>query len=264
MGLLSSLQSFVSKNVSAATRDKVVSAVDTALTVLTSPIAAIKDFSKAKEETSKKSTLKLVAEGVENTLLVVAPFSSAGKTLATKAVATAFGSVKATATTLVVGGAIASSPTVRNTAISLATPSNLIGTGEKIGNFVEKALDSNVPGVEDLTKGSLTALAGLGVGGLALAGGKLLYDDIQDGGLIDSNNDLPTERQIETFTPETIPTNAETPALPETTTISVGEKKKYKRKKAKSQNINQRVNINISQRNSTKLSTKRYLNSLSY
>ena len=266
MGILSSLQNLVSKKVSASTREKVVSAVDTALTVLTSPIAAIKNFSKAKEETSKKSALKLVAEGVENTLLVTAPFSAAGKSLAAKAVGTAFGSVKATAATLVVGGAVAASPTVRNAAISIVTPSNLIGTGEKIGKTVEKAVATNTPGVEDLTKGGLTAIAGLGIGGLAIAGGKLLYDDIKDGGLIDSNNNLPTEIENK-INPTVMPTNTETPTLPQTVTVSPTSNRKKRRytTKREPQNIIQKTNIIINNSNhSTKHTTKKYLNARVY
>jgi hypothetical protein len=266
--VISPLQNIVERKVSTATREKVVSATNTALTVLTSPIGAITNFKKTKEQTAKKSTLKLVAEGVENTLLVVAPFTSAGKTLATKAVSTAFGSVKATATTLVLGGAIASSPTIRNTAINLATPSNLIGTGEKIGNIVEKTIEtgSNPSGTEDLIKGTLGAVAGLGVAGLAVAGGKILIDDIKDGGLIDSK-----ELSTASVTPSSqiagkvLETDQQTPPIAETVTLPKGEKTNKKRKRAKQkkqpQNIIQRTNILINNRNSqNKLSTKRYLN----
>ena len=266
--VISPLQNIVERKVSTATREKVVSATNTALTVLTSPIASITNFKKTKEETAKKSTLKLVSEGIENTLIAVAPFTSAGKTLATKAVSTAFGSVKATATTLIVGGAIASSPTVRNTAINLVTPSNLVATGEKIGKIVEKtiATSPNPSGTEDLIKGTLGAVAGLGVAGLAVAGGKILIDDIKDGGLIDSK-----ELSTASVTPSSqiagkvLETDQQTPPIAETVTLPKGEKTNKKRKRAKQkkqpQNIIQRTNILINNRNSqNKLSTKRYLN----
>jgi len=254
MSLFSNIKDFVTQNVSDTTKKKVVSVIDSALTVLTSPIGAIKNFKKAKEVTSKTSTLSLVAQGVENTLLAVAPFSAAGKSLATKAVSKAFGTVGSSATTLLVGGAAVSSPTIRNAAVNLLTPSNLIASGEKIGKYVEdipdKVKDSGIVG------GVLAAGAGLGLTGLAVAGAKLLYDDYKDGGIIDT---LPTE----TGESSIIATNPSVPMGQETSTISVG-KRKYKKSKKQQQpqNISQKVNIMIN--NSNKSQTKKYLNRLSY
>lgn len=247
MGLISSLQAFVTKNVSAETRAKVVSAADSALTVLTSPIAAIKNFSKAKEETSKKSTVKLLAEGVENTLLVTAPFSAAGKSLAAKAVSTAFGSVKNTAITLTAAGAVAASPTVRNTAITAVTPSTYIGAGEKVGNVIEGL--SSDKGKDFGSKAVVAAATGLGVAGLAVAGYELYKDYKEDKA---ANTTLPTDTNVpSTSLTPTIATNQSTPVVPATTTVTTGTTSvggKTKRKKYKKKREVPYINIKIDNR----------------
>lgn len=261
MGLLSALQNLVAKNVSVANREKVVSAVDTALTVLTSPIAAIKNFSKAKEETSKKSTAKLVAEGVENTLLVVAPFSAAGKTLAAKAATYAFSSVPKAAVTITAAGAAIASPTVRNVATSALTPSNYIGAGEKIGQFIEAAPTD----VKDLaSKSVVLAATGLGIVGVGAAAYSLLNDDDKENPTPTLIPELEGNKQL---TPSVIPTNTETPVIPETVRVSSTPTKRKKRSttKREPQNIIQKTNIIINNsNNSIKHKTKKYLNGKVY
>ena len=244
MGLISSLQAFVTKNVSAETRAKVVSAADTALTVLTSPIAAIKNFSKAKEETSKKSAVKLVAEGVENTLLVTAPFTAAGKSLAAKAVSTAFGSVKNTAITLTAAGAAVASPTVRNTAVTALTPSTYIGAGEKVGNVIEGFASDKTKDVAG--KAVVAAATGLGVAGLAVGAYELYKDYKEDKA---ANATLPTETSnIVAPVNPAVSTNQGTPVVPATTQISTGSTKSGKRRKYKKKREVPYINIKIDNR----------------
>ncbi len=262
MGILSALQNLVSKNVSYDTRMKVVSGVDTALTVLTSPIAALKDFGKAKAETSKKSATKLVAEGVENTLIVLTPFTSGAKTIAGKVLVAASSSLPRAALSLTAIGAAATSPTIRKTAITALTPSNYIGAGEKLGSIIEE-LPTGIKNISG--KGVVLAATGLGLTGLAAAGGKLLYDDIKDGGLFDNEiktdlSNLPTEIN-KNLPVATIPTNTETPKLPETISLSpTPTRKRRKATKKQPTNMTQRTNIIINNtNNSTKLKTKKYL-----
>jgi hypothetical protein len=279
MGILSSLQNFVTKNVSATTREKVVSAADTALTVLTSPIAAIKNFQKAKQETSVKTPLKLVAEGVENTLLVVAPFSSGVKSVAAKVAINAVSTVKgAVATFLGAAGlvGVASTKTGREVLTSLPTPSDIF-TGTKTAFQNTTAFlggeDSNLP-----TEKEWYAVArGLGLGaGIAIlaAGGVYLGYKLFGDKLKKVENDtpdfntapdiptpsLPTEKPTND---EVIPTNTTPPTLPETVRVSPTQIRRKKRStKAKQPlNIIQRTNIMINNTNSgTKLKTKKYLN----
>ena len=247
MGLISNLQSWVTQHVSTETRAKVVSAVDTTLTALTSPFQAIVDFKKAKEETSKKTPLKLVAEGVENVLAVTAPFTSAGKTLLVKAGQAAFKTLPRAATTLTAGAAILSSPTIRKTAVTALTPSTYIGAGEKIGQFVEKAPKE----VKDAaSKGVVLAGTGLGLFGAGVAAYNLLTGDEKPSPEKPSpEKPLPTN----TATPEsnlqaaTIPTNTQTPKIPEVIEVKPSVKSKRRRKTKKKREVPY-INIKIDNR----------------
>jgi len=253
MGILSALQNLVQKNVSSETRQKVVSGVDTALTILTSPIAAIKDFKTAKKETSKKSATKLVAEGVENTLLAVAPFTAAGKTLAVKAGQAAFKTLPRAAATITATGAALTSKTVRQTAATVLTPSNYIATGEKIGSFIENAPED----IKNLTSsGVVLAATGLGIAGVGVAAYELLKSD-------DKQTDIPTLLPELDNKIQTLPTNTATPTLPQTVEVSPTSSTRKRRSKAKRepQNIIQKTNIIINNsNNSIKRQTKKYLN----
>jgi len=253
MGILSSLQNLVSSKVSESTRKKVVSAADTALTILTSPIGAITNFKKAKEITSKTSTLSLLAQGVETSLIAVAPFTAAGKSLATKAAAAAFKTPQRAAITLTAAGSAIVSPTIRDVALTAATPSTYIGAGEKLGAFVEGAPS----GVKDLaSKGVVAAATGLGIVGVGVAAYELLKSD-------DKQTAAPTLLPELEGKPTTLPTNTATPTLPETIAVSPTSTTKKRRHKVKRepQNIIQKTNIIINNaNNSTKHTTKKYLN----
>ena len=273
MGLLSGITNFVNnkviqplnkivaEKVSVDTRKKVVSAVDTALTILTSPIGAVTNFKKAKEETSKKSTTKLVAEGIETTLIAVAPFTSAGKTLATKAVTTAFSSVKNTAITLVGAGAVATSPTIKNAIVQAVTPSNYIQAGEKIGNVVEGFNQDQKTLTEKVIQTGLIGLGGVAVVGASIPVIKALIPDKEE----KVATLPPTPEPTKNLSPSVMETNTEKPFTPETTTITTGTtRKKAKKRKSKispTQNIIQKTNILINNSNkTTKFQTKKYLN----
>lgn len=240
MSLISGLQKFVTEKVSSQTRAKVVSAVDTALTVLTSPIAAITNFKKAKEETAKKTPLKLVSEGAENVLLVTAPFTAAGKTLAVKAGQAAFKTLPRAATTITAASAVAVSPTIRETALTALTPSTYVGVGEKVGQFVEKAPQE----VKDLaSKGVVLGATGLGLVGVGVAGYQLLKDKKGSGKELPTDTSMPSA-QVENAV---IPTNTETPKIPEVVEVKSSIKSK-KRKKYKKKREVPYINIKIDNR----------------
>ncbi len=258
MGLFTKLQNFVTEKVSASTREKVVGGINKALAVLTDPIKSIGTigkqgaFTQLAKAQDKKSTIKLVAEGVENTLIAVAPFTSGIKTAVTKAVVSS--SLKTKALGAVLIGAVASSPTIRKTAIEVATPSNLISTGEKIGQFVEKAPEAQKDFFSDAV---VLGATGLGLGAVVAGGTALLVNDIKDGGLIDSNNKLPRENYIEIPEQKTLPvatqgTNA--PDLPtgsptQTLTKSNGKKRKRRAKQQQNLKVSQNVRVVVNQKN---------------
>lgn len=281
MGILSSLQNLVSSKVSESTRAKVYSASNTALTVLTSPIASIKNFAKAKQETETKSAAKLVAEGVENTLLVVAPFTSAGKSLLVKAAAKSVSSVKAATTTFLAAagltGAVATK-TGRSILTSLPTPSDIFssvaGSTKKTLEFIGGE-NKDIPTEKDWY--AVARSLGLGAGIAILAAGgiymgyKLFGDKLKK---VEEetipNNTTPqtpeTPKQIQPIKdtiPEVIPTNTATPTLPETIAVKPTSLTKKRRHKTTKQplNIIQKTNIMINNTNSgTKFKTKKYLN----
>lgn len=253
MGILSSLQNLVTRKVSESTREKVVSAANTALTILTSPIGAITNFKKAKEITSKTSTLNLLAQGVETSLIAVAPFTAAGKSLAVKAGQTAFKTLPRAATTITAAAAAVASPTIRNVAVTTLTPSTYVAAGEKVGQFIEGAPSE----VKDLaSKGVVAAATGLGIVGVGVAAYELLKSD-------DKQTATPTLLPELEGKPTTLSTNTATPTLPETIAVSPTSTTKKRRHKVKRepQNIIQKTNIIINNaNNSTKHTTKKYLN----
>lgn len=208
---------------------------------------SLKDVEKAQES---KSFAKKVVELTENSLIAVAPFTATGKTLAVKAATTATSSVKNIAITAVTAGAAITSPTIRTGLVEAVTPSNLFATGEKVGKFVEDAPKE----VKDLgTKGVVLAATGLGAAGLVAAGATLLANDIKDGGLIDSNNELPTDKKqpVVLAAPETATAAPTTPITPATTVISSGttiKRRKYTKKQAQSVKVSQRVNVIVNQK----------------
>lgn len=237
MGIISSLQNLVTRKVSESTREKVVSAANTALTFLTSPIGAITNFKKAKETTAKTSTLSLLAQGVETSLIAVAPFTAAGKGLAVKAGETAFKTLPRAATTITAAAAAVASPTIRNVALTALTPSTYVAAGEKVGQFVEAAPSE----VKDLTsKGVVAAATGLGIVGVGVAAYELLKSD-------DKQGNIPTLLPELEEKPKTIETNTATPTLPETIGVTPTPTTKKRRHKTtkQPQNIIQKTNVMV-------------------
>ena len=268
MGILSGLTNLVSKTFSTQTKLNVVNTTNKILAGLTSPIQSILNPKKARQETAQKGALKLVGEGVENTLAVLAPFTAGGKSLITKAavksVSTVKGAVLAIAGTGAVAGGL-STEAGRNLISNLPTPTDIFvkskdfteTVGEVIGG--EKKLTDVTP--EDILKG--TAI--LGAGAAAAAGAKYLYDKAQDRKEANANDNSPVFSNVSQDLPtgnsnSTLPTSEDMPVLRETTSIDVGTKKRKKYKKKAPQNNTIRNNIMINNNiNSTKQQTKKYL-----
>lgn len=271
MAILSGLSNLVKKNFSQDTILEVQRRTNVLLGALTSPIQSITNPEKARIETSKKSAVKLVSEGVENTLLVLAPFTSGGKSLLTKAAIKSVSTVKGAITAIVGGGVVVgglSTKTGRELATNLPTPTDIFTSSkqssEKVFEFIGGE-NTNIPTEADWYK--IARGLGLGAGISILAAGgiyagyKLFGDKLEKVKEELPKSPTPTEIKSELpimpSIPSTIPTNTETPTLPATQTITTGtglsttKKKRRQKTASKPQNISQRVNILI---------TDKYLN----
>jgi hypothetical protein len=258
MGIFSSIKQTAQKlvdkvvlKVGESKAQKFVDVGNKVLTVITSPIQSISNFKKAEEQTAKKSTGRLIAETLETTittgLVAVAPFTSAGKTALAKVGSVAFGSIPKFAVSTTVLGAVASSPTVRETVASTLSPVNLFTTGQKIGNVIEGLPETSKEGASKLATG-----IALGLGGVALVGaGALVVDKVGDflekdkGGILGTDDTIP---------PQPLTTKVENPILPETQTIKAGtitkrKKRRTPKKKMEALRISQRVNVLVNQSN---------------
>jgi hypothetical protein len=252
MGIFSSIKQTAQKlvdkvvlKVGESKAQKFVDVGNKVLTVITSPIQSISNFKKAEEQTAKKSTGRLIAETLETTittgLVAVAPFTSAGKTALAKVGSVAFGSIPKFAVSTTVLGAVASSPTVRETVASTLSPVNLFTTGQKIGNVIEGLPETSKEGASKLATG-----IALGLGGVALVVDKVGdFLEKDKGGILGTDDTIP---------PQPLTTKVENPILPETQTIKAGtitkrKKRRTPKKKMEALRISQRVNVLVNQSN---------------
>lgn len=237
------------------TSAKIASGANKALTVLTSPIQSLTNFKKAEQETSKKSALKLVAEGAENTLAVLLPFSPAGKAgiakTATKAISTPKGIITTTAVAGGLTGAL-STKTGRELVASVPTPSDIF-TGTKKGVEATTNFLGGAPTEPDWYATARALGLGAGLAILASGGVYLGYKLFGDKLKKEESTPIPTPTTPSNFAPQ--PTGntlvSPTPQTTPTEVISLGTASKpRKRRKAKPQvqNISQRVNIVVSNR----------------
>lgn len=250
MGLFTALQKgidkIVAKNPTGA--EKFVNVGNKVLTVITSPIQSISNFKKAEEQTAKKTSGRLIAETLETTItagaLALAPITSLGKTALAKVGGKIAGSSLATkvAGSTLLGASIAS-PTVRELTATVLSPVDNIARGISIGQNIETLPDKAKENVSKIAIG-----LGLGVGGVALAGGgALLLDKLKgDDGILGKSDD------IKPITP-TGTAGQISPILPETTTITKGTQKKRRRatRKPKTEGVrvSQRVNVMVNNSN---------------
>jgi len=179
----------------------------------------------------------------------------------TKAAVTAVTS-KAVVVGAIAAPLIVASPTIRSAVASFSPVAAGVALGEKIETGVQAGKEGS--NVAAAVIG--TAVAG-GVAAAGLIGAKYLYDEYKEN---KAEKELQTSSEMpDSISTAVLPTNKETPKLPATQTITTGtgltSKRKKKRSKAvvQPQNIVQRTNILIQNRNSqNKLTTKKYLNGI--
>ncbi|MEK9171054.1 MAG: hypothetical protein AAB789_01950, partial [Patescibacteria group bacterium] len=146
MGLFDKVKSFAQNLVGAKASSAISSTANKILTVITHPVASAVNFKKAQEKTSKESTVSLVGHGIINTLAVVAPFTSAGKTAVASIASslvpkTALGTGTALIGGIVGANILTSSPTARESLVS--APSGLANLGQNIGKVIESPTIDN-------------------------------------------------------------------------------------------------------------------------
>lgn len=201
MGLFDKVKSFAQNLVGESTSAKIATTANKALTVLTSPIQSTVNFKKAQAETRDKSATRLALEGALNTLTVVAPLTSGGRTaigsVATKlAPKTPVGLIATGVTGIIGGNILTSSPKARESVIN--APSELASVGKGIGEFVE---DPTLQNATKVVKENPITSALLALGITTLVGSKITG---------------------------TVATLANTSALNESTKVAKEEKKKQK------------------------------------
>jgi len=172
MSLFSKVSSSLRNLVGVSASQKISSGANKALTVLTSPIQAISNFKKAEAQTAQKGALKLVSEGVVNTLAVVAPFTSAGKAaivgVAKTLVPKTAKGVIASAVAIPVAASVLTKSEKARSAV-LDAPSSLSNFGTNIATVIENPSVATAKQVftdNPIIAGGAVAAA---VGGAALA-----------------------------------------------------------------------------------------------
>jgi hypothetical protein len=170
--------------------------------------------------------------------------------------------------------------------VVVAAPSNFSNFVQNVGTEIETpTLEGAMKILKEnpfLTAGTAVAFLGaLGFSSILIAQAVKNYfkddkvtvnvpeDKNNSSGETTINNYYPTEpvqAAVVPTTPAVLPTNEETPITPETTTITTGQKKRYRRAKAKEmQKISQRVNVIVSNRSSSVgIKNQRYLNERMY
>lgn len=245
-----------------------------ALTTIVHPIGFVTNVEKAYKQTEKESVAQLVVGGASNALLAVAPFTGAIKTAVVKAVTSTIAKapIKSLAVGLIGGGALISSPTLVKTAVKTiaATPETLVGTGEKIGNVIERTSS-----LSDLTSKDVKNIAvAAGAGAVVAAGAAVAYDYLQDKkeekaqllpetpANANESGISVTDKSGEMY--KVMPMPETTPTTPVTHEVKAGTstKKKKRTSKALPQNISQRVNVVVSNRSSSVgiKQNKKYIN----
>jgi len=172
-----SVKSFAQNLVGAEKSAKIASGANKALTVITSPIQSITNFKKAEAATAEKSTLRLLGEGIANTLAVVTPFTAAGKAAVVSVAkslvpTTAKGALTAAVAVPVATGVLTSSPKARESLVD--APGGLVNLGTNIGKIVENPSVATVK--ETFTENPVlaTGIAVATVGGVALAASPII------------------------------------------------------------------------------------------
>jgi len=264
---------------STQTQAKIASASNTALTILTKPIASIQNFGMAKEKTASQKAGTLVYEGATNALLATTGVNAVG--------AVAKGGISALAPT---ASKLLTGKTPIATIGKVVTASGLVGLGtsQKVRQFasdiipnvtsgttkVAKVIDT---GTGDLTKEDIydvgRAVGGTLVGGALAVVGYEAYKSLtgeDTSALPTSVGNVPIVNPINngTLPTETGKVDASSPKAitPETQVVSAGASTKKRRSKPrytkKTPSVNQRVNVIVSSRSSSVgiKQTKKYLN----
>ena len=261
MGLLSSLQNLAQKYVSPTTSAKIADIANKALTIITSPVSSLINFEKAQTSTAQKGAVKLVAEGIENTLVAVAPITSAGKSILAKTATTAFSTIpKAVTTTASIGvvAGLVATPAGRQVIDILPTPSDIFSATK---TSTEKVVDFVSGGEEVTGKDIFNVAKGAGVGAVLAGGAVLAYEALKDDGkelittLPTTTAELPSITQEKSLS-SAVPLTPATATVEEVSPISSTKRKKRTSKTVKPQNISQRVNITF---DNDKMDNKKYI-----